>query len=221
MNTNDVTVVSNQHAGSSVPTQTPLHHAQLNGLVSGTANADSTDAGVQLVERELTGQIVLRIRGDLAAASKAIEPVLGIALPGTLKVTGNPASSTGPSLAWISPDEWRVLCPIDQVFESEKKLREALSAVGLSHAVVNVSAGATVLDISGPDALNVLKKSTGYDLRDKNFPLGKVVGTTFGKTTVQLMRSGEENWHIIVRRSFADYLWLWIQNAAREYGLKI
>jgi len=227
MNTNDVTVVSNQHAGSVVPTQTPLHHAQLNGVIH--TEASSNDAGVQLSERELTGHIVLRIRGDLAAASKAIEPVLGIGLPDTLKVTGNPASSTGPSLAWISPDEWRLMCPIDQAFENEQKLRDALSSVGasagssagLSHALVNVSGGASVLDMSGPDALNVLKKSTGYDLRDKNFPLGKVVGTTFGKTTVQLMRSGEEDWHIIVRRSFADYLWLWIQNAAREYGLKI
>jgi len=48
-----------------------------------------------------------------------------------------------------------------------------------------------------------------------------MVGTTFGKSSVQLMRTGDDNWHIIVRRSFADYLWLWIQNAAREYGLKI
>ncbi len=220
MNTNEVTVVANQYANDASLAQTPLHHAQLDGnSSSGTA---TQNAGVRLTERELTGQLVLRIRGDLSAASKAIEPVLGIGLPSTLKSTGNPASSSGPSLAWVSPDEWRLLCPIEQAFENEQNIRNALSAVGeLSHAVVNVSGGYTLLDISGADAINVLKKSTGYDLRDKNFPLGKVVGTAFGKTSVHLLRTGEEKWHIIARRSFADYTWLWLQNAAREYGLKI
>lgn len=217
MNTNDVTVVSNQYAGQAVPTQTPLHHAKLDGAIQTDEHA--AGAGVQLSERELTAQLVLRIRGDVAKASKAIEPVLGIGLPGTLKFTGNPATSAGPSLAWISPDEWRLFCPIDQVYDNERKLRDALSNVSdLSHALVNISGGVTVLDLSGPYALNVLKKSTGYDLRDKNFPLGKVVGTTFGKSSVQLMRSGEEVWHIVARRSFADYLGLWIQNAIKEYG---
>lgn len=220
MNTNEVTVVANQYAGRSVPTQTPLHHAQLDGNTGSGAVAGT--AGVRLTERELTGQLIVRVRGDLLAASKAIEPVLGIGLPDTLKTTGNAATSTGPTLAWLSPDEWRLLCPIDQAFEHEQKLRDALSSLGdVSHALVNVSGGFTVLDMSGPDALKVLKKSTGYDLRDKNFPLGKVVGTTFGKTSVQLIRTGEESWHIIARRSFSDYLWLWLQNAAREYGLTI
>jgi len=138
MNTNDVTVVSNQYAGADTPTQTPLHHAQLNGSVGSLAAGEN--AGVLLAERELTGQLSLRIRGDLAAASTVIESALNIELPTTLKLTGNAASSQAISLGWVSPDEWRLLCPIGDTFEIEQKLRNALSSVsGLSHAIVKIS----------------------------------------------------------------------------------
>ena len=51
--------------------------------------------------------------------------------------------------------------------------------------------------------------------------LSKVVTSVFAKSQAVISRSGEETWDLVVRRSFADYLWLWLQDASAEYGLQI
>ena len=219
MSSNELTVVMNQNAGNDALNQTPLHHAELNALAATTSQ---TDAGIVFRERALTAQLVVRIRGDLAAASSAVQSAIGVELPERLKFSGNPSDVDGVSLAWISPDEWRLCCPISDALACEKNLRKALSQVpNTSYAVVNNSGGFTMLELSGSDALNLLRKSTAYDIRASRFPVGKVVGTSFAKTSITLLRTGESHWQLWVRRSFADYVWLWVQNAAREYGLKI
>jgi sarcosine oxidase subunit gamma len=32
---------------------------------------------------------------------------------------------------------------------------------------------------------------------------------------------GPQEFELVVRRSFADYLWLWLQSASQEFGLAI
>ncbi len=219
MNSNELSVVMNQVASDAELAQTPLHHAQLEQLA---AHTQTDDAGILLGERGLTGQLVLRIRGDLADASRAVESVLGLSLPDRLSFHGDPTDANGCALTWLSPDEWRLCCPIDRAFELEKALRNELSTIpGVTHAIVNNSGGFTLIDLSGRDALNLLKKSTGYDVRPHRFPIGKAVGTTFAKTSITLLRVGENQWQIWARRSFADYLWLWLQPTSRDYGLHI
>ena len=219
MNSNDVTVVMKQHAAEGVFTQTPLHHADLSSLAETHSDRQS---GIVLTERALTGQLMIRVRGELDAASSAVQSAIGIGLPERLQFNGNPLNFHEPLLAWMSPDEWRLCCPYSDTFDCETKLRTSLSQVpGASHAIVNNSGGFTVLDLSGQDVLKLLKKSTAYDVRDSRFPIGKVVGTSFAKTSVTLLRTGDNSWQLWVRRSFADYVWLWLQDAAREYGLMI
>ena len=219
MNSNEVFELMNQVATRGAVPQTPLHHAELAQLAVTTAQ---TNAGIVLQERALTGQLVLRVRGSLDEASAAVQSSIGVGLPGRLQFVGDPSNPDEVSLAWLSPDEWRLCCPIKEAYEIEEKLRQALSGVsGVTHAVVNNSGGFTMLEVSGPEVTNLLKKSTGYDIRPAHFPIGKVVGTSFAKTSVTLLRCEEQTWQLWVRRSFADYVWLWLQNAAREYGLKV
>ncbi|TNF08513.1 MAG: sarcosine oxidase subunit gamma, partial [Pseudomonadales bacterium] len=30
-----------------------------------------------------------------------------------------------------------------------------------------------------------------------------------------------DTWELVIRRSFADYFWLWLQDACAEYGLAV
>ncbi len=78
----------------------------------------------------------------------------------------------------------------------------------------------SLLTLSGENALNVLKKSTAYDVHAENFGPGKVVNTVMAKAQVTLRAKSDGCFEIIVRRSFADYLWLWLQRAGKEYGLE-
>jgi len=135
-------------------------------------------------------------------------------LPDTLQ-----SSSQGDyCLRWMSPDEWLLSAPVEQLFDIENQLRAKLTT---PVALVNVSGGYTLVELSGEQVLNVLKKSTHYDCHPRNLPEGKVVNTSFAKSQVTLRCLAESHYELVVRRSFADYIWLWLQTASREYGLQV
>ncbi len=186
--------------------ESPLHHADLAGM-------KKTGAGsVHLQEQALLGHLVLRGSLTNAAFLSGFEQVMGFALPGPLQS----AEEGDSSVRWIAPDEWLLVVPGSEAFGLEKRLREVMNG---HFSIVNASGGQTVLMLSGENAINVLKKSSGYDFHDSNFPIGKAVTTTFAKTQAVIRRVGNEQWELVVRRSFADYVWLWLQDSSAEYGL--
>lgn len=188
--------------------ESPLHHADFASL----ADKGRVDGSVQLQEAAFLGHLVLR--GSLQNESfvKGFARAMGFALPGPLES----AEEGDASVRWVSPDEWLLIVPGPEAFNVEARLRDVM---GGHFSIANVSGGQTMLMLSGKDAVNVLKKSTGYDMRDSNFPEGKVVTTTFAKTQAVIRRTGRQEWELVVRRSFADYVWLWLQDASAEYGL--
>ncbi len=202
--------VMNLLPGAEPRAESPLHHADL----ATVAAEGPTQGGVCLQEQKLLGHLVLRGSSDNTLFMTGAEQALGVALPGPLQS----AERGELSVRWISPDEWLVVVPGARAFALERELR---SAMGGHYAIVNVSGGQTVLSLSGPDARRVLQKSSPYDVHDRNFPVGKVVTTVFAKTQAVIRRTGEESWELVVRRSFADYVWLWLQDACAEYGLVV
>lgn len=190
--------------------QSPLHHADLPGI----AAAGPEEGGVHMQELALLGHLM--IRGDAADAwfRKGIKAVLGIEVPEKLQCR----THNGVTMCWVSPDEWLVLLNELNCHAIECDLRDNLEG---HFAIVNVSGGQTVLSLSGADAKNVLKKSTPYDVDERNFPVGKVVTSVFAKSQAIMLRRSDQDWLLVVRRSFADYIWLWLQEAAAEYGLVV
>lgn len=198
-----------QFAGPGARAESPLHHADFASM------ADKGPAGgVSLQELKLLGHLVLRGSLENESFSKGFSQVTGFSLPGPLQST----QGGDISALWIAPDEWLLIVSGEEAFNLEKRLREEING---HFAITNVSGGQTVLALSGEDAVKVLKKSTGYDLRDSHFPVGKVVTTTFAKTQAVIRRTAEQQWQLVVRRSFADYVWLWLQDASAEYGLAV
>ena len=51
-----------------------------------------------------------------------------------------------------------------------------------------------------------------------NLPDGKYKFSNYG---IWIRHTGEDTWELVVRRSFADYFWLWLQDASAEYGLQV
>lgn len=206
----DGAAVMNQlPAGSHARAESPLHHADFAGLAADAPSA----GGVTLRELALRGHLILRGDQSNSGFTAACARVLGVGLP-MLPLTS--AEKGDIAARWLSPDEWLVTVPYEKAYALEKALRSGAEG---HFSVVNVSGGQTILTLSGPRALDVLKKSTPLDLHPREFPVGKVAGSVFAKSSVLLRRTGEESWELVVRRSFADYLWLWLQDASREYGL--
>ncbi|MGB1238177.1 MAG: sarcosine oxidase subunit gamma [Pseudomonadales bacterium] len=189
--------------------QSPLHHAALD-----EAAKTQVPGSVTLTELALRGHIVLRGKLDNAGFTEGVQKVTGMALPGKLqRVTEGELS-----IRWISPDEWLLVVPGERTFEIEKSLVETMQG---HCAVVNVSGAQTILRLGGKDAVNVLKKSIPYDVHANNFPLEKTVTTVFAKTQAIVTRVADDQWELVVRRSFSDYAWAWIQDASAEFGLVI
>ncbi|SEQ05418.1 sarcosine oxidase subunit gamma [Amphritea atlantica] len=203
--------VMNQVPGPEIQGQSPLHHADLESL----AQKGPKTGGVHLRELKLLGHLTLRCNAENAEQLAAVERVLGVALP-LQPLTS--AENGAYSIRWMSPDEWLILVPGMETFDIETKFRDEMPG---HYSLVNSSGGSTVLELSGANVLEVLKKSTPVDLHPKAFPVGKVVSTLFAKSGAVIRRSGEQRYELVIRRSFADYIWLWLQDASREYGLVI
>lgn len=183
-------------------------------IVRAKAASRTVDSSVMLEEAAVSGILVLRATSASDQLGKALLSTVKLNLPGRLD-----SQSAGERycIRWMSPDEWMLTCPLSEAFDIERKLRAAVDG---HMAVVNVSGGYGVLTLSGENALNILKKSTAYDVHSDNFGPGKVVNTVMAKAQVTLRAKPDGCYEIIVRRSFADYLWLWLQRAGREYGLE-
>ncbi len=214
MNTNTVKQVEMMDQlpkGIDPRAESPLYHAGFAEI----AKSAPQKAGVCLKEEALHGHLVIRGNAEEGNFKATILKVLGLELPGKLQSSVNDTMR----LCWISPDEWLLLLPGDECFNIEAALRKELDG---HFAIVNVSGGQTVLKLSGEHVVDVLKKSTPYDVHDTNFPINKVVTSVFAKTQAVILRETQNDWALVVRRSFADYVWLWLQEAAHdEYGLKI
>ena len=210
--TNSAVAIMNQVPGSDagVRGESPLHHVGLTDIV-GQPNAD---AGVIFSEAGLLGHLTLRCDPSSPLIVVA-QSILGVTLP------LNPLTSVEQGdlvVRWIAPDEWLISLPNDQVFDLEKRFRAEMKG---HHSLVNGSGGMTVYKLRGKHVVDMLKKATPVDLHDSEFPVGKVVSTVFAKAGAVIRRTGESEFELVVRRSFADYIWLWIQDASQEYGLAI
>lgn len=191
--------------------QSPLHHVDFASM----ANLADESAGIVLCERALLGHLTLRLDAGNSRQLKAAEKVLGVKLP-VKPLTS--AQQGDVQVRWISPNEWLISVPGDKAFDYENSFRDTM--VG-HYAVVNGSGGMTLIQLSGNDVVSLLKKCIAVDLHPSEFPVGKVVSTVFAKASAVVHRTEENTFELIVRRSFADYVWLWLQDASREFGLSV
>jgi sarcosine oxidase subunit gamma len=198
-------------ASAGVRAESPLHHADLETR----ARKGAQSGGVHFSEQGLMGHLTLRCNPKDAALTAAAARVLGVELP-LQPLTS--IESQNAVVRWISPDEWLISVPNDQSFALETRFRSEMNG---HYSLVNSSGGLTVFRLSGDRVIDMLKKGTPVDLHDSEFPVGKVVSTVFAKSGATIRRTGQTEFELVVRRSFADYLWLWIQSASQEFGLVV
>lgn len=200
--------------------QSPLDHLGLEAR----ARADRSGAGVAMAEIPFRGLVNLRGDPGDGAFVAAFESTFGFALP----VEPNTVAGQGEVTAfWLGPDEWWVMVPGPDP-EAGPALAERLrKAFGEQFvAVTDVSESRTCLRVSGPEAATVLLKGCPLDFHAGVFAPGTCAQSLMAKATVLFHRladrgDAEPAFEIYVLRSFADYLWTWIEDAAREYGVAV
>jgi sarcosine oxidase subunit gamma len=189
--------------------QSPLHHFN---LAAKAVLADDSN-GVWANEIELLGYISLRGDCNNAAFANAAKLAIGVALP-TLPCSL--INTPWGGIYWLSPDEWLIVCAREKRTELQHALQAAL--VGVHSQVVDNSGGFTSVLLQGTNASDALSHCTVYDLHA--LTAGKIVGSTFGKASV-FLHQHDNGYKLIFRRSFADYIWRYLERAAAPYGFGV
>jgi sarcosine oxidase subunit gamma len=170
-------------------------------------------AAPRIEEKLFHGYINLRGRADNTGFLAATLKVLGCEPP----VKANTVVEAGDNrIYWMGPDEWLIVTPAGRQGELRDKLKNALS--GVFSAVVDNSSGLTMLHITGENAAALLATDCPLDLHPREFKHGQCAQTRLAKAGMTLSPMAEQaGFEVIIRRSFADYLLLWLQDAALAF----
>ncbi len=174
-------------------------------------------AGFALMERPFLGYLNLRGALDSVGVRDNVEAILALSLP----LRPNTVTLDGQRLAcWLGPDEWLVITAPGEKQRALEGMRAVIS--GQRAAVSDVSGGQTLIESAGRHARDVLAKGCTLDLHPRVFPSGRCAQTLVAHCPVLILRAGSRDaLGVIVGRSFADYLWRWLVDAAQEYGLAV
>ena len=178
------------------------------------------DAGVRLSERPHRAKI--NLRGDGDAFREAVAEAIGTALPTAANTANNSGDVT---VLWLGPDEWLITAPPGAEADLVARLTGAVD--GRHAAVVDVTDNFTTIRIAGPAARTALAKGCPLDLHPRAFGPGRVAQSVVAQVDVILHQvAGDDGaagpaFDLIVRRSFAEYLWQILADAGREYGVAI
>ncbi|MGH3736153.1 MAG: sarcosine oxidase subunit gamma [Micromonosporaceae bacterium] len=162
--------------------------------------------------RELPFRTLIDIKG---AATARFEQALGVPLP---EQAGRATAGGSRQVLWLGPGWWLVVDGPQPHDLLEAPLVGALrDAAGGAASVVDASAQFTTLELTGQRARAVLEHGCSLDLHPRAFPTGSCGHTTLAKAPVVIHQTGEHEYRIVVRASFADYLARWLLDAMTEY----
>ena len=168
--------------------------------------------GIRLQERAFLGHINLRCDPADAALASAIEGALECGVP--RKPNTFQRAPSGLKVLWLGPDEWLVVTPEG----GEEMMATALRGAVADRfaAVVELGSNQTVIEIAGSRAREVIAKGCPLDLHPRVFGPGSCAQSRLARTLVTIAQvDGTPTFELIVRRSFADYLWRWLTDACR------
>jgi sarcosine oxidase, subunit gamma len=177
--------------------------------------------GIRLCERQALGKIDLRGDAHDRAFMAAVGRVLDLLLPSEPCTSATKARI---GALWLGPDEWLVTCPAPEAAALAGSLRDALADIHA--AITEVTDGRVAFRIAGPSARDVLAKGCPLDLHPRAFPPGSCAQSLLAKADVLIHLLDDDpercpSFDLYVARSFAHYMWMWLEDAGREYGVQI
>lgn len=156
------------------------------------------------------------LQGPTESFAKAAV-VLGIAIDhAACRATHGerPTHGERAAMLWLGPDERLIIVWGAEPASLARQLEEALAAE--PHSLVDVSERQLGFVLDAPFAEDLLNCGCPQDLLLEKFPIDHCSRTLYNKAEIVLWRRGTEEFHIEVWRSFADYLTLWMHEAAQD-----
>jgi len=165
-----------------------------------------------LVIREAAPSVsVLRVR-DAEAAARRLTESFAMAWP----TSPNTISGMAPVVAWLSPGEWALWAPFESVAETVEQ-----ACAGLTHHLVDVSAGRRIWRIAGPRSRDLIAKGCSLDTDPRVFGPGQCAQTLLAEVAIFLMPQATEEdgsaFDLMADVSLSGHLRAWFVDAALEY----
>jgi sarcosine oxidase subunit gamma len=142
-----------------------------------------------------------------AASVAALSKALGVKLP---QMPKSSASRAGRTALWLGPDEWLV------IDEAGKDPMADLASARVLHSAVGISHRNIGITVSGPAAAATVNSGCPQDLSLAAFPAGACSRTVLGKAEIVLWRTAENEFRVECWRSFSDYVFAFLSDAARD-----
>ncbi|MBO0827639.1 MAG: sarcosine oxidase subunit gamma [Streptosporangiales bacterium] len=182
--------------------------------LAGELAAVGGPGSVRFAERPFRVQVELRAAAD-APVSRLYE-ALALMLP---RGVGYVASTGDRDALCLAPRWWLVTQSPEPAPVLESALAGRLrTAGGAAVSAVDVSAQRTTIDVTGPNARDVLAHGCSVDLHPRAFGPGRCTQTALAKAQVVLQQLDRApTFRVLVRASFARYLAEWLLDAATEY----
>ncbi|MAY60604.1 MAG: sarcosine oxidase subunit gamma [Rhizobiales bacterium] len=176
---------------------TATRQGPLDGLIAGSV-------GVAIAPAAPAHRISLRVGAD---GIPALNAALGLELPTVPK--SSVTSSSDRMALWLGPDEWLII---------DEKLDPMVDVAGTDavFSVVDVSHRNTAIKVAGRGARATLEAGCPQNLSDTAFPAGACSRTVLGKIEVVLVRTDVNVYRIECWRSFAEYAFEFLADAAHD-----
>lgn len=174
-------------------------------------------------------QAVHALDGTIGAISErranhlAVHRATAIAV--VLAASGKTAEAAGILVAngefearFCGPGEWLVL---SEAHAPETLAAELSLRLGDFAYVADQSHGRVVLTLSGSDAARILANGIAVDLHPDAFPVGRAANVRCNHLSLNLARTGEARFDLVVARSFAEALVEELKGMARSHHLSV
>ncbi len=192
--------------------QQALAHLGLESREPQSCNDPSTEhAGPRLWLEPPRIQFAIRGEASNRAFVNGVKKACGMAPP--VKANTVAGGNDG-VLLWLGPDEWLYSHLQTQAGPDLSAAFE--TALQDQHALVSdVSSSRGVIGLAGAGARQLLMKATSLDVHPTVFAAGQCAQSTFARCHVLLHQlSDEPGYHLYVHRSFTDYTYRWLLDAA-------
>ncbi|MGI9199433.1 MAG: sarcosine oxidase subunit gamma [Woeseiaceae bacterium] len=160
----------------------------------------------------------INLRGDSQNAE--LQAIIRELCKAELPTEANTVVGEDCKVFWLGPDEW-MLVGHDADF-SELAVNLGAKLEGQHVAISDVSGGLVCYHLLGDGARRLLAKGCPLDLHPDVFESGQCAQTGLAKAGVLIRPLPDDSgYDLIVRRSFADYLWQWLLRAGREFKIEV
>ena len=170
---------------------------------------------VDLKIKEIKPVMKLIIRGKTKNFITSIGKNLNMILP-----TEANTSTSGEALTalWLSPDEWmlvsnKVVSKDTNTYEVEDNLINNISKVNLG-AVTDVSDQFVMINIKGSKVFDLFATGSPFNFNEFKNKKGSVVQTILSHIDVIIHLNEINEVNLLVRRSFSEHLYSWINDSA-------